>query len=162
VLDSFDLHLLALYQHDVRRTAESLGATVGLSAAAVQRRLRRLRDSGVIQGEVALIDAALVGLPVTTVVNVDLEIVREAQISAFKERMSKHPAVQQCMSVTGDCDFILVVVTPTMGDYERFHHVFLNDPNVKSFKTYVVLHHVKSGFALPIPFKPSQLGISPC
>ena len=44
-MDRIDRKILALYQSDTRRIAESIGGEVGLSAAAVQRRLKRLRES---------------------------------------------------------------------------------------------------------------------
>ena len=52
-LDSFDLRILERYQHDTQIPARAIGAAIGLSTEAVQRRLKRLRQTGVIQREVA-------------------------------------------------------------------------------------------------------------
>ena len=60
-LDAFDRRILARVQSDCHRPAESIAAEIGLSASAVQRRLRRLRERGVIRAEVALLDAAALG-----------------------------------------------------------------------------------------------------
>ncbi|HYZ61850.1 MAG TPA: winged helix-turn-helix transcriptional regulator, partial [Acetobacteraceae bacterium] len=54
-LDRFDLKLLDLVQRDNRLTSEALGDRVGLSATAVQRRLKRLREEGVIEADVAVV-----------------------------------------------------------------------------------------------------------
>ena len=53
MIDPLDLKILALYQHDTRTVAEAIGQAVGLSASAVQRRLKHLRESGHIRAEVA-------------------------------------------------------------------------------------------------------------
>ena len=53
-------------QSDCHRPAESIAAEIGLSASAVQRRLRRLRERGVIRAEVALLDAAGTGVAFVT------------------------------------------------------------------------------------------------
>ena len=48
-LDRFDRQLLTLVQQDAALTAEQLAEHVSLSASAIQRRLKRLREQGVIQ-----------------------------------------------------------------------------------------------------------------
>ena len=57
-LDAFDRKILEQYQHDTRIPAETIGAAVGLSATAVQRRLKRLRENGVILAEIAVLSPA--------------------------------------------------------------------------------------------------------
>jgi DNA-binding Lrp family transcriptional regulator len=150
-LDSFDLKILQRHQHDTRLPADAIGAEVGLSAAAVQRRLKRLREGGVIEAEVAQIEPAAVGLPLTCIVGVKLEREANAEVERFKARMLASATVQQCYKVTGEPDFILVVVAPDMARYEAFtREALLADPNVRSFTTYVVLDRVKAGVGLPI------------
>lgn len=150
-LDTFDLRILARYQHDTRLTAEAIGAEVGLSAAAVQRRLKRLRESGVIEAEVARVSPRAVGLPLTCIVTVDIDRERAADLARFKARMLACPQVQQCWYVTGQADFVLVVLVPDMEAYEAFtREHLLDDANVRSFTTHVVMDRVKSGVSVPL------------
>ncbi|MGH8177744.1 MAG: Lrp/AsnC family transcriptional regulator [Steroidobacter sp.] len=151
-LDAFDLQILARYQHDTRRTAEIIGAEIGLSAAAVQRRLKRLRETGVVEAETARISPKAVGFPLTCVISVDIEREGAAELSRFKARMLGCPEVQQCYYVTGDADFIVVVLAPDMTAYETFtrEHLLI-DPNVRSFTTHVVMERVKTGVSVPLP-----------
>ena len=65
-MDGIDRKILALYQHDTRRIAESIGEEVGLSAAAVQRRLKRLRADGTIAAEIAVLDKRAIGPSIIT------------------------------------------------------------------------------------------------
>ena len=60
-LDRIDRKLLQLVQENARLPAEKIGAAIGLSPSAVQRRLARLRDSGVITAEIAVLDAKAAG-----------------------------------------------------------------------------------------------------
>jgi DNA-binding Lrp family transcriptional regulator len=65
--------------------------------------------------------------------------------------MARCDEVQQCYYVTGNNDFILVVLAPDMAAYEAFtRRVLLADENVKSFVTYVALDRVKTGVAVPL------------
>ena len=150
-LDSFDLQILARYQHDTRTTAEAIGAEVGLSAAAVQRRLKRLRETGVIQAETASVSPHAVGFPITCLVSVDIEREGAAELARFKARMLAIAEVQQCYYVTGATDFILVVLAEDMARYEAFtREHLLSDPNVRSFTTHVVMEPVKTRGGVPI------------
>lgn len=150
-LDDFDRRILAIYQHDTRMTGESIGQEVGLSAAAVQRRLKRLRTRGVISQEGARLDAKALGLPVTCIVGVDLDYERNQHVDEFKQRMREHPNVQQCYYVTGRLDFVLVVVTRTLQEYEDFtRETLMEHSNVRSFTTLVSMDTVKAGYSLPL------------
>jgi DNA-binding Lrp family transcriptional regulator len=151
-LDALDRRILNRYQSDTRAAAETIAAAVGLSTAAVQRRLRRMRESGVIQRESALIDARAVGLAVTCIVAVELLRETGRGIEHFKSKVAKYPEVQQCYYVTGTCDFMMLVLTPDMQAYEAFtRKALVDDPNVRSFTTHVVLDAAKVGVEVPIP-----------
>ena len=152
ILDSFDLAILARYQHDTQKPAKTLGEAIGLSPAAVQRRLKRLREGGVISAEVAVVSPDAVGLPVTCIVNVDLEREGALDLDRFSRKMEACTEVQQCYYVTGVADFVMVVVTADMRRYEAFtREQLLEDANVKSFTTMVVLSRVKVGLSVPLP-----------
>jgi DNA-binding Lrp family transcriptional regulator len=157
-LDDFDRRILERYQHDTQLPARTLGEAVGLSTAAVQRRLKRLRALGVIRREVAELTPKAVGLPITCVVAVDLEHERTSDLDRFKRKMLGMPEVQQCYYTTGQTDFLLIVLAPTMEDYEAFtRRALLDDDNVKSFVTSVVLDRVKTGVAVPLaPAAPNK------
>jgi DNA-binding Lrp family transcriptional regulator len=150
-LDAFDRSILALYQHDTRAAAASIGDSVGLSAAAVQRRLKRLRAMGVVEAELAQLSTKALGFPVTCLVGVELAVEAARELERFKSRITGRPEVQQCYYVTGESDFILVVLAPSMEAYEAFtREALLSDPNVRGFTTHVVLERVKAGVSLPI------------
>jgi DNA-binding Lrp family transcriptional regulator len=122
-----------------------------LSAAAVQRRLKRLRETGVIQAETALISPHAAGFPITCVVSVDIEREGAEELGRFKARMQGIAEVQQCYYVTGATDFILVVLARDMARYEAFtREHLLSDPNVRSFTTHVVMESVKTGVGVPL------------
>jgi DNA-binding Lrp family transcriptional regulator len=151
VLDKLDLRILARVQHNARLAAETIAAEVGLSAAAVQRRLKRMREAGVIRAELAQVEPSAVGLPVTCLVGVELERESQQALDRFKARISAWQQVQQCYYVTGQADFMLVVVCTDMAAYDAFtREALLADTNVKGFTTSVVLDAVKVGLALPI------------
>jgi len=150
-LDDLDRKILARYQHDTLAPARAIGAAVGLSTAAVQRRLQRLRKRGVIVREVAEIAPRAVGVPLTILCAVELERERPADTARFKKRVAAFAQVQQCYYVTGGADFFLIVLARDLDDYEAFtRRALLVDENVKTFTTYAVLDRVKTGVGVPL------------
>jgi Lrp/AsnC family leucine-responsive transcriptional regulator len=145
-LDTLDRQILALYQRDTRVPSEQIGEQVGLSAAAVQRRLKRLRESGVIMAETAALDCRQLGLGLTAIVQVDL-IDESARASrAFRDKVTTRGEVQQCYGVAGAVDYVLVVIVADLAAYETFCEAcLLHDANVRSFTTQVVLDAAKRG-----------------
>jgi Lrp/AsnC family transcriptional regulator, leucine-responsive regulatory protein len=153
-MDRIDRKILNIYQSDTRRIAESIGQEVGLSAAAVQRRLKRLRTEGVIAAETAVLDKSLVGPTMVTCI-VTLSMAAKpapgAHLDRFRRQMIEHPLVQQCYHVTGTHDFIVIVIANSMEAYGAFtREWFESNEHVTRFDTHVALERVKVGLALPL------------
>lgn len=150
-LDRFDRAILDILQHDNRTSQRVIGEAVNLSAPAVQRRIKRLEDTGVIRGNVALVEPASVGQSIT--IFVEVEFIRETSelIDAAKRAFSDTPQVQQCYYVTGEADFMLVIVVASMAEYEQLtKRLFFQNPNVKKFRTFVAMDRVKAGMTVPL------------
>ncbi len=143
-MDDKDLELLKLLQKNARLTADSLSEEVGLSSPAVQKRIKRLRDSGVIEREIAVLSPAKLGREMTVIVDVSLERENRRYLDAFKQRMRNAPQVQQCYYATGEADFILIIVVNDIKEYEKFtQEYFFDESNVSRFTTSVVMDRVK-------------------
>lgn len=143
-MDAKDYQILALVQADARLTAESLGLTIGLSTPAVQKRLKKLRETGVIEKEIAVLSPARLGREMTVIVQIMLERESRMHLDAFKRRMRSAPAVQQCYYTTGEADFILVVVVKDIKEYEAFtQEYFFDESNVSRFTSSIVMDRVK-------------------
>lgn len=150
-LDEFDHQILRHLQRDALATGEEIGAEVCLSAAAVQRRIKRLRQIGAIRATVAVLDPAMIGQAMSFVISVELERERADMLDAFRRAARDDPNVQQCYYVTGTTDFVLIVTARDMADFELFTRrlLFVN-ANVRRFTTNVVLSRDKVGSSLPL------------
>lgn len=151
-LDEFDLAILEILQRDNSMSQRTIAERVNLSPAAVHRRIRRMREEGVIVGNYAVADPARVGLPITIVVEVHVESERLDLLDATKRSFANDPQVQQCYYVTGEADFVLIVTVASMGEYEALtRRLFFENHNVKRFRTLVVMDRIKAGLAVPLP-----------
>lgn len=150
-LDAFDRKILAILQQDNMTPQRTIGEAVNLSAPAVQRRIKRLTEAGVISANVAVIDPAAVGQSITIFVEVEVISETSEQIESAKREFADTPEIQQCYYVTGESDFILVIVVPAMADYEALtRRLFFGNNNVKRFRTFVAMDRVKVGLGVPL------------
>jgi Lrp/AsnC family transcriptional regulator, leucine-responsive regulatory protein len=156
-LDRFDRQLIKLVQDDAGLTAEQLAASIGLSASAIQRRLRRLREEGVILRDVAVVDPRFVGNPAFFVTTLHVESEQADLLMGLRQWLSTQEQIQQVFYVAGEADFILVVSAPDMRCYDSFMARMLDEnPNVRRFTTNVVLNTVKRGLTVPIAVPESE------
>ena len=145
-MDDFDRRILEIMQANSRRTAEQISELVGLSPAAVQKRIKKLRDNAVVQKEIAVLDPRRIGRSMTIIVEVSMERESLAVLESFKKRMRAAPLVQQCYYTTGEADFILILVVRDIEEYEKFtQENFFGSPEVNRFTTSIVMDRVKVG-----------------
>ncbi|HTN96623.1 MAG TPA: Lrp/AsnC family transcriptional regulator [Nordella sp.] len=150
-IDDFDLKILGLVQLDNQMPQRIIAERIGLSPPAVARRLQHLRETGVIARDIAVIDEAAVGRPLTIVIEVTTENERLDLLDTMKERFLACPQIRQCYYVTGDMDFILIMNVRDMEEYtELTRALFFEGGNVKSFRTCVSMENVKTNGPVPL------------
>lgn len=150
-LDSTDRILLDALQRDARVKMEALAEQVGLSASAVQRRIVRLREAGVIAGESVVLDPKAAGNRVTVIVELMLERERSALTEGLMRWLVAAREVQSAWGVTGDTDFVLVVTAPDLESYERFTRRMMDENEViREFRSSVALNRLKHSLFVPM------------
>lgn len=150
-LDEFDKKILNQLQQNNRITAEELGTMVSLSTSAVQRRLKRLRQEKIIEADISIISPSAAGFGISCVVDVTLHLGNSKMIDTFKNMMNNCAEVMQCYYVTGAYDFVIIVNSHDMRQYENFSKKYLMDnPDVKQFYTHVVMDKLKTGFCVSL------------
>ena len=148
-LDEFDHRLLELLQRDAGQTLTALGEAVGLSASAVQRRIKRYRESGLMR-QVAVLDPAMLGNVTLATVLVALERESAKQHAALYARLRAAPEVQQCYVLAGEWDYLVILATTGVAHCrEVAERLFASDDNLKRYETRMVFEPVKLGLSLP-------------
>jgi DNA-binding Lrp family transcriptional regulator len=150
-LDKLDRRILAMLQKDARRSAELVGAEVGLSASAVQRRIARLREEGVIAAEVAVVDPKRVGRPLTLIVEIEVERERPELVASLKQWIAAEAMIQEAWYVTGAGDYVLIVVARDVDDFEALmQRLVAENANVRRYHTRVALGTIKRSLLVPV------------
>src|SRR5262245_57413064 len=122
-LDAKDRRILALVQRDAKLPQAEIARRVGLSAAAVNERLRKLENAGVIRRYVAVVDPTAVGATVTAFVEIFIEHPRFE--SAFIARVRSMDEVQEVHHITGEFSLLLKIRVAGMEALQQLliHHL---------------------------------------
>lgn len=147
-IDAIDIKLLEALQDDASQSNQALAARVHISPPTCLRRIKRLRDAGLIEREIAILHADkladILGHGLTALVEITLDRQGTEQQQVFEARVVLDGAVQQCYRVSPGPDFILVVHVRDMPAYLALaQRLFTSDANVRNVKAFFSLKRSK-------------------
>ena len=144
-LDIIDSRLIAELQKDNRISVADLCDTIGLTPATCHRRLKRLRESGLIIKEAAIVDPRFSARPLTVIIEITLaqnRIALEKKLSLLKE-------ISMCWAVSGPVDFVAVGQFRDIDHYRAFMVAELIDnENVKRQTSAIVVDRIRFNLEL--------------
>jgi len=154
-LDAIDLALLEQLQSDALLSNQDLAEAVHVSPPTCLRRVKRLRETGLIERQIAILDtdrlARITGHGLQAIVEITLDRQGDKEQQAFETRVAQDAAVQQCYRVSPGPDFVLIVHAPDMPGYLALaQRLFNTDANVRNVKAFFSLHRAKFEPAVPL------------
>ena len=150
-LDDLDWRVLGLLQTDGRMTTADLARRVDLSAPGVQKRLRKLEESGVIQRYATIVKRETIGLDLLCFVQVSLAHHEPRTVEGFRDAVKAMPEVLECHYLTGEFDYLLKVVVANHKHLEQFLFEELTKARgVDKIRTSIVLNEIKLSTSLPL------------
>jgi DNA-binding Lrp family transcriptional regulator len=154
-LDDVDLRLLDLLQQDASLTNLELAERALTSPPTCLRRVKRLRDAGLIERQVAVLSAermaSLLGWGLSAIVEITLDRQGDEHLQAFEQRVVADTAVQQCYRVSPGPDFVLVVHARDMPGYLALaQRLFTSDANVRNVKAFFSVKRAKFSAQIPL------------
>jgi DNA-binding Lrp family transcriptional regulator len=151
MLDKFDLNILSALQKNGRLSNKELAESIGLSTAPCWRRLKHLEDEGYIKGYTAELNAKKVHLNVIAFAQVSMDNHHTETLTPFLSIVSNCPEIQECHSVSGDCDFMLKIITRDLDSYdELLSKKLLQAKGVRSVNTMFSMKQPKISREFPL------------
>jgi len=150
-LDLIDRSILELLQEDGSLSVAELAERLNMTPPPCWRRVRRLKDEGVLKKQIWLVDPKAVGLEVAIFATVKLAAHDAAATEAFREQVKLLPEILECYILLGNVDAILKIVVSDVNYYERLFYKKLSQlPGVREVNSGVVMTEVKHTSKLPI------------
>jgi DNA-binding Lrp family transcriptional regulator len=140
-IDDTDINLLDMMQSDATLSNQALAERAHISPPTCLRRVKRLRDAGLIEREVAILSpdklAHITGYGLTAIVEITLDRQGDEHLSIFENRVVADTAVQQCYRTSPGPDFVLIVHVTNMPAYLLLsQRLFTGDANVRNVKAF--------------------------
>ncbi len=150
-MDKYDAQILHELQIEGRLSNRDLAERIALSPAPCWRRVKRLEDEGYIRGYSAQVNHKKIGLQIIAFVEVSLNIHHPETIQNFLTMIANEPGILECHSVTGQCDYLLKIVSKDMESYETFVSTqLLTAPGIRSVNTLISMRQNKLTSELPV------------
>ncbi len=118
-LDAIDRKILRFLQHDARASLQDVGRAAGLSTSPTYERIRKMEQTGLIEGFTVRLNAQALGLNDTVLVQLTLDSHTDNTLEKFGETLAAIPEVVEAYLVSGDYDYLLRVAVKDTRDYER-------------------------------------------
>ena len=147
-IDATDIKLLNAMQMDCSLSNQALAELAHISPPTCLRRVKRLKDAGLIEREVALLSpdklAHITGHGLTAIVEITLDRQGDEYLSAFEHLVSLDAAVQQCYRVSPGPDFVMIVHVADMPAYLALsQRLFIGNANVRNVKAFFSIKRSK-------------------
>ena len=150
-LDAIDHTILRLLQANSSLSTPQLAEQVALSVTPCWRRLKRLEEQGFITGYQAQLNRRKLGLDILAFVQLTFGVVTDKSIQRFEETILQRPEVLSCHKVTGQADYLLQVVAPSLDAYSDFVETVLRGtPGISLIHSSLALREIKASSQLPV------------
>ncbi len=149
-IDELDRKILAELQADASQSLDEIARKVGSSKTPVWNRIRRMKDSGVITRQTAILDAEALGLEACFFV-----LVRTSEHEAdwqrrFLDVLKRRPEVMEAHRLAGDIDYILKVRVKNARAYDAFYQALISEVKIHNVTALLSMEEIKSTTVLPL------------
>ncbi|MEP1519704.1 MAG: Lrp/AsnC family transcriptional regulator [Ascidiaceihabitans sp.] len=149
-LDEIDNKILNVLQKDSSLSQRELADQVGLSQNACWRRIKLMKDAGIILGESVRLDPERLGLGLTVFVMLKTRQHSNAWLGDFRRRVLAIAQVVDFFRIAGEYDYMLKVVAEDMNDFDRVYQRLIKEDGLESVTSLITMEAIANNRALPL------------
>ncbi|MGB0661821.1 MAG: Lrp/AsnC family transcriptional regulator [Mangrovicoccus sp.] len=150
-LDAVDRRILDVLQKDAGLSLDEIARLVGASKTPVWNRIRKLRESGVIQSETVQLNPDALGLEACFFVLIRTSEHEKEWQQKFLQTLLERPEVLEAHRLAGEIDYILKVRVANARAYDVFYQSLIREVRIFNVTALLSMEEIKSTTALPIP-----------
>ncbi len=149
--DTVDKKILTILQEEGSISNADLAKKIFLSPSATLTRVKRLKETGIISKVSAIVNEEVLGLETITMLFISLSPHNREITEAFIEKVNDTPQILECYNISGEFDFLLKIISPSLKKYREFViDTLLEFPGVGKVESQIVLSTVKRTSSLPL------------
>ncbi len=151
MIDDLDRSLLHMLQTDAAVSYDRLGRRLGLSKTAVWNRVQRLVREGYVRRQVALLDAARLGVGETVFVAIRTSQHSAAWLDRFTSAIDEMPEIVEAHRLTGDVDYLLKVRVANTRAFDAFYKRLIERIDLFNVTSSLSMETLKETTEVPVP-----------
>ncbi len=149
-IDELDRNILSLLQVDSSQSLEDIATKLNSSKTPIWNRIKKLKAAGIIQREVAILDAELLGLESCFFVLVRTSEHEQEWQSRFLKSIRERDEVLEAHRLAGDIDYLLKVRVKNSKAYDVFYQALIKDVKIFNVTALLSMEEIKNTTALPL------------
>lgn len=149
-IDRIDAAILRVLQRDASLSQRELAEKVGLSQNACWRRMVRLRETGVIEGQTVRLELTRLGLGLTVFVMVRTRDHSPEWLKQFRRTVLAIENVIDFFRVAGDYDYMLKIVARDMNDFDGIYRRLIEGATLETVTSYIAMEAIADRRDLPV------------
>lgn len=151
-MDAIDHKIIALLQDNAETPIQVIADQVNLSTTPCWRRIQKLKETGVIQKQVALCDPAKLNVGVTVFITVRTNQHSQAWLDKFAQHVADIPEVLEFYRMSGEVDYLIRVVVPDIATYDKVYKKLIRIADLYDVSSSFAMEQIKYTTALPIDY----------
>ncbi|MEC7140556.1 MAG: Lrp/AsnC family transcriptional regulator [Pseudomonadota bacterium] len=149
-LDETDQKILRLIQLDATLPLGEIARQIGSTKSPVWNRIKKLKAAGVIDREVAILNADKIGLTETFFISIRTDQHTSDWLGRFTEIVNEMPEILECHRLTGDVDYIMKVRVASTRDFGLFYKRFIGRINLFNVTSSLSMEVIKETTAIKV------------
>ncbi|MBT4890453.1 MAG: Lrp/AsnC family transcriptional regulator [Rhodospirillales bacterium] len=149
-MDQIDRKILGELQSNAEQSVQEIADKVGLSATPTARRIRNLRESGIIKKQVALLDPVKLGLRITVFTFIRTSQHEEGWLEKFARGVNDIAEVVEFHRMSGDIDYLLKIMIADITDYDEVYKRLIKIVPLSDVSSSFAMENIKDTTALPL------------
>ncbi len=149
-ISNVDQILLNQLQQDATLSMDRLSNHMGVSKTAAWNRVQKLQEQGVIKRQVAILDAAKIGLPETFFISIKTNQHQDSWLKKFVRVVKKHPEIVEVHRLAGDVDYLMKVQVASTRAFDELYKKLVGEIDIHEVTSSLSMEVVKQETALPV------------
>lgn len=147
-MDDIDYKIIKILSDNANATATEISTQVNLSIPAVNKRISKLKQTGLIRQFAVVLDPEKVGKPIQAFILLLLQ--QPSGASKLTEYIQSDPDILECYAITGEYDYILKVCARDVAHLEKkLNHLKQQKGIAKSYTMLSLMEHKFRASILP-------------
>ncbi|MBU0780839.1 Lrp/AsnC family transcriptional regulator [Loktanella salsilacus] len=148
-LDHIDVAILRVLQRDASLSQREVADRVGLSQNACWRRMTRLKEAGVIEGQTVRLNLKAIGLDLTVFVMVRTRDHSHAWLDHFRKTVLGIENVIDFYRIAGDYDYMLKIAARDMNHFDLIYQRLTKGAALETVTSYIAMEAIADRRDLP-------------